>query len=371
MSAPQPTSARSNTRRTVFVTGASGVIGAALLPELLPDFDVIGLVRTGTLNSEQSVAVRGDLTAPRLGLTQRDYDDLVARTDVVVHSAGLVDWGADPAHYEVINVGGTERILELAVAAGAPVHHVSTAFVQSMDDAAPVTLAEDNPIYHYVRSKIAADELFAASGVPHSVVRPSNLLGDSRTGEIAHNQFVQRMAIDVCRGRYPFLPARPAARMDMTPQDVCAQSIAAIVCADDLGSEYWLTYGPDALTVADTIALCLEFAQTLGRPVVAPRIVDPDDAEAVERELAKLPDAARMVFPRLLQLSDAMSAGGVFPTSFDVLHQRYGLRVPELSVAFLSGLEYWARSREEARARRRRDVTRRDDGDEPRRSARR
>lgn len=332
-------------RRTVLVTGASGVIGAALLPELVEDFHVAGFVHSGTLETAGAETVRGDLTQPKLGLGDHEYRELAARTDVIVHSAGLVDWGAQPERYAAINVGGTERLLEFVALAGCPVHHVSTAFVQSLSEAAPVPLGPSNLIYHYVTSKIESDRLFADSGVPHSVYRPSNLLGDSRTGRIRRNQFVQQMAVDVCRGRYPFLPARPAARMDMSPQDVCARSIAAAVETNDLGSEYWLTYGPDALTVPDAIRLCLDFAERIGRPVRGPNLVDPDDEEGIEAELSQLPGPARSVYPRLLELSDAMSAGGVFPTSLPELEERYSVPVPELGAAFVRGLEFWATKR--------------------------
>jgi hypothetical protein len=50
-------------------------------------------------------------------------------------------------------------------AVDAPTHHVSTAFVQSLSEKAPVALADDNPVYNDVRSKIASDELFVRSGV--------------------------------------------------------------------------------------------------------------------------------------------------------------------------------------------------------------
>jgi thioester reductase-like protein len=306
---------------------------------------VIGLVHSGTLANERAEAVRADVTAERLGLPEREYRELAARADVIVHSAGLVDFGLPEERYQRINVVGSQRLIEFALAAEAPVHHVSTAFVQAFAHDAPVELKPPNAVYAYVASKIESDRLFAESGLPYTVYRPPNLVGDSRTGAISRKQFATQIASDVLRGRFPFLPARPGVRLDMVPQDVCGRAIAAAVAADDIGSEYWLTYGPDAMSVRELIDLCVGFAESIGHPVDPPRLVDPDRPEEAEEELVKLPSAARVFYQRLVELSDAMSAGGQFPTSLPLLEERYGLPIPDLRDAVRRGLEYVARSK--------------------------
>jgi thioester reductase-like protein len=331
-------------RRTVLVTGASGVIGGALLDEL-GGYDVIGMAHSGKLPREDAETLRGDVTQPRFGLSQASFRELAARVDVIVHSAGLVTFGLPEERYRDINVHGTEHLLELAHAAGAPVHHVGTAFVQSFSPDAPIKLDRSNAVWGYVASKIESDRLFAESGLPHSVFRPPNLIGDSRTGIMSRKQFVTQIASDSLRGRFPFLPARPGSRFDMVPQDLCATCIAAVLNADDFGSEWWLAYGESCLTVEELMEEIGRFGERIGLKATLPRLIDPDDEEAIEAELDKLPPVGRVMYARLLELTDAMTAGGVFPSSLELLTERYGVAVPDLRDAIAAQLEHLGKSK--------------------------
>ncbi|HEX8647173.1 MAG TPA: SDR family oxidoreductase [Thermoleophilaceae bacterium] len=338
------TASTGSDRRTVLVTGASGVIGGALLQEL-DGWDVIGLVHSGRLAREDAESVKADVTQPRFGLTEEHFRELAARTDVIVHSAGLVTFGLEEERYRAINVEGTKHLLELAVLADAPVHHVGTAFVKSFSPDARIKLERSNAVWGYVASKVESDRIFAESGVPHTVYRPPNLIGDSRTGEMARDQFVTQISFDALRGRFPFLPARPGERFDMAPQDLCGKAIAACVEADDIGSEYWITYGEKSPTVEELLDVGVQFAAGLGLAAKMPKLVDPDDPEALEAELSKLNKAGRYMYGRLLELTDAMSAGGTFPSSLDLLAERYSVPIPDLREAITRGLEHMAKTK--------------------------
>ncbi len=329
-------------RGTVLVTGASGVVGSSIARELA-DFQVIGLVhRTSASGAIQSV--KGNITQPRLGLSEADYRELCARVDIVVHSAGNVDFTASLASHQAINVVGTQRILELAEDAQAPIHHVSTAYIRALasDCLAPIDSA--NVVYSYVSTKLRAERLVSSSGLPCSIYRPSNLIGDSRTGEIPRKQMVPQMASGLLRGQYPVLPSRPGALLDLVPADVCGQAIAAAARAGDIGSEYWLSYGSASPSIGEIVELCREFAGSIGQKMSIPQIVDPDDEEAVREALARLPRTrrpfVRMILPRFISLAYAMAGVGVVPSSLDALTERYGLVLPDLREALMRGLSY-------------------------------
>ena len=51
------------------------------------------------------------------------------------------------------------------------------------------------------------------------------------------------------------------------------------------------------------------------------------------------------MYRRLLELSDAMSAGGTFPSSLDALEQRYSIQIPDLREAITRGLENMAKTK--------------------------
>ncbi|MGW5680031.1 SDR family oxidoreductase, partial [Streptomyces sp. NPDC003860] len=112
---------------TVLLTGASGVVGTALLAELT-HCHVIALVhRTPCPGADESVV--GDLTGARFALDPAAYARLAARVDVVVHCAAITSFAAGPAATHRLNEAGTREVLRFTEEAGAVLHHVSTAFV--------------------------------------------------------------------------------------------------------------------------------------------------------------------------------------------------------------------------------------------------
>src|SRR6516165_12577375 len=69
-------------RRTVLLTGASGVVGSALLRRLR-DFDVVCLVHRSPVSGPNVTTVRGDISKPMLGLAGQAYAELAAKIDAV------------------------------------------------------------------------------------------------------------------------------------------------------------------------------------------------------------------------------------------------------------------------------------------------
>ena len=323
---------------TLLLTGASGVVGRALLPRL-HDYDVIALVNQQELEQDGLTVLTSDVTEPRLGLDERTYGDVCRRTDVVVHSAALTDWTAPAERFRRVNVDGTRRVLQMAYDAQAPVYHISTSFITALAPDAPLRLDPGNVILNYVRSKMESEAVVRESGLPCTILRPTNLLGDSRTGEIAATQIVQLVSEYVMRGKLPYFPVRPGVLLDVLPQDLVAETIRAVIAAGDVGSEYWLTMGPEALGVEEALLLCVDFTARIGRPIAMPTLIPADAAEPPD-----LQPMQRAFFGQLVQFVDGMAACGVFPTSMPELTARFSLPRADLAAAYVRGLEYWARS---------------------------
>ena len=75
-------------RRTVLLTGASGVVGRALL-QRLRDVDVICLVHRSPVSGPNVTTVLGDIARPMLGLADQAYRELAAKADAVNHCAAV------------------------------------------------------------------------------------------------------------------------------------------------------------------------------------------------------------------------------------------------------------------------------------------
>ncbi|HEX8065410.1 MAG TPA: SDR family oxidoreductase [Thermoleophilaceae bacterium] len=328
---------------TVLLTGASGVVGRAVAEEL-SGHRVIGTVHADADVPVLDEVLRCDLAEERLGLDAERWDRLAGEVDAIVHSGALTQWGQPRELYERVNVGGTRRVIELAQAAGAPVHYVGTCFVKALMDHSYDEMSEDNVVRPYVWSKLESERLLAESGVPFNVFRPTNLVGHSETGASSRPQIVQAMSDWICRGKAPYFPAHPGNLVDVVPLDVLAVAVARAVEMEDLGHEHWVTYGAEAMTVEEALDVVVEHAARLGRDIERARVVDP--REPLPIPLEEVPATSRSFVKVLIDVSETTHlSGGVLPSSLPELRERYG--VPEASdaEAYRRSLEYWAAER--------------------------
>jgi nucleoside-diphosphate-sugar epimerase len=308
-------------RKHILVTGATGVVGSALIPRLA-QHDVIALTHRTPLDGEH---VRGDLTRPFLGLDEHTYGRLAERIDVVVHAAAMTDFSAGERATADLNVAGTRRVLEFAAAARARLVYVSTAFVARTGftrtarggDSGEAAASPDA----YLDSKRRAEQLVAASGTPAAVARPSVVIGDSRTGEIAKFQGLHGLLKALLKNRLPLVPLDPDARVDVVPADVVGDALVALVDAGVPMGEYWLTSGPAAPTARALVEQCLSVAAELGISVVGPRFVSVDMVDRLLRPvfIDPLPPHARRKFDDLMAMTALFCDAEPFPTSLGAI----------------------------------------------------
>ncbi|WP_236791065.1 SDR family oxidoreductase [Amycolatopsis sp. GM8] len=340
-------------KRTILLTGASGVVGAALLPRLARH-RVICLVHRN--KPEAAEIVLGDLTIPGLGLDSCTYRNLAREVDVVVHCAATTDFsaGADPTRE--LNVTGTARLLEFAADAGATLHYVSSAFVaRSEASRADIGDGTADP-RDYLASKRAAEQLVRDSGIPGTILRPSVVIGDSATGAIAKFQALYLLAAAIVRKTLPLLPLRPDDRVDLVPQDVLADAVAAVVKHDVRGAEHWITAGEAALTAGRVVELIVAAGDRAGLDVRAPRLVDPEMVDRLVRPafLEHLPPVTRRRFEDMLAMTALVAGATAFPATLAEIPGCRPIETPVLACAFdrsighLIGAMGWGRSGESA-----------------------
>ncbi|MEV6500341.1 SDR family oxidoreductase [Streptomyces prunicolor] len=305
--------------QTVLLTGASGVLGTALLP-YLSHHRVIALTHRRPLSSGAEV-LAGDVTRPRLGLDVASYRRLCARTDAVVHAAGMVAFGSGRASMHAVNVEGAGRVARFAADAGVPMIHVSTAYVARYREilAAGGNRAEraGNSPADYVASKTAGEEAVAAAGGKVTVVRPSIIIGDSVTGEIAEPQGLHIFAQQVLRNRLPFVPSDPASYVDFVPQDVVARAIVSLLDDGAHPAEHWLSGGAHALTCDRLVQVIVEEAAEAGIAVRPLRVLAPDVVERLVRPafFDVVPEWAQTRLDRLLDMSSVLFNEKPLPSS--------------------------------------------------------
>lgn len=324
--------------RTVLLTGASGVVGRSILREPT-GLRILSATHSAPVPEATGPVVRLDLTAERFGLDEESYAALAAEVDVVIHSAGLTEWGLPAEAYEPVNVEGTRRVVEFAERAGAPVHFMSTAFVAALMDGAPVPLSDANICRNYISSKLRAERLLRDSGIPYTVFRPTNLIGDAATGWTSQGQIVQLMSDWICRGRAPLLPAHEGIRMDFVPQDLLSKAVLRAIELGDTSGEFWVTFGAEAMDMAASLQVLVKHAANQGRTLEPPPVVDPEALTAAD--LAAMRPMVRSYVSVLRDVSEVTRcSGGVLPSSMPELRERYGVPRVDDAAAYLRTLEY-------------------------------
>ncbi|MBD0421451.1 SDR family oxidoreductase [Streptomyces sp. TRM S81-3] len=331
-------------RPTLFLTGGSGVLGQALIDELAPDFDLLCLRRARPLDDPRVSEIEGDLLAPRLGLSRREWYELALRVDVVLHSAAQTNWRTPPEEILRTNTLGTETVLDLAARADAPLYLVSTAFVANRPT------DEDRERFPgaaaYLNSKIRAEQLLRDAGLPGAIVRPSVVMGDSVNGRIAGEQGLTKTIGSMVLGQVPVLPGAPEARIDMVPQDYVSQAVGDLIRGGVGSGEYWLTAGKEAVELREFADVCADVAVRHGLPrPERPRLIP---VEAVHRLLlpmlegTSLPGALRRRLQHYAELLLVFQRELPFDTSLGDPDCGTRLTHADIRSALVRNAEKWA-----------------------------
>jgi len=199
---------------SIFLTGATGFIGAYLLYELLQKAkaNIYCLVRCNDYEdgmqrlkqqlqfyalwhesfSSRIIPIKGDLTKPLLGLSELQFNELAARIDVIYHSGAQVNAARPYSVLKLPNVLGTQEVLRLAsLTQTKPVHFISTIAVFFSQTHCQTNIKEtDSPDGNtlkggYRQSKWVAEQLVITAqerGLPTSIYRAGRIWGHSQTG---------------------------------------------------------------------------------------------------------------------------------------------------------------------------------------------
>lgn len=186
--------------RLHLVTGYPGLLGKQLVDRLLASGERLALLvqppsaaaARAALQGRPGVEVlEGDLTHIHLGLSGAEWRSLSSRLTTAWHLGAKTRLGTEDLLLRRVNVEGTRQLLELAAQAPGLERfvHFSTAFVSGtrtgtvLEDELEAGQKFHNP---YEATKYQAELLVrrAAGALPVTVLRPSLVIGDSRTGEI-------------------------------------------------------------------------------------------------------------------------------------------------------------------------------------------
>jgi thioester reductase-like protein len=259
---------------SILVTGTTGLIGGEVLARLLSEDvkQIWALIRptrhqsalerlqgrlaettAGTVTSPIVVpghvsALEGDITQPRWGLNDADYQDIVNHVDIIIHNAADTSF-APNRRPEDTNITSVQRLIELArscrkaplivyMSTASNVGEVHNACLSEEDGCRP----GNDHFNSYTQSKAVGEQLLRDSGLPILALRPTIVLSAGLTNQRFASQIL--WCLPVTR-LFRALPLDVHARVDLVDVGFVADATIALLKKTNRGYDcYHLSAGP-------------------------------------------------------------------------------------------------------------------------------
>lgn len=259
-----------NLKNNIFITGATGVLGANLMRILLEETDssltlliraanpdeaerrVINLLKVICPKDSDHKLLRrikilpGGVEYKNFGLTENIISSASERISEIYHCAAVTDFRIPLEKARRINLEGTRNVLNFSgkCARLRKINYISTSFILGNKD---YMLTENDLNLHqrfnnsYEQSKYEAEKLineYRENGMNISVYRPSIIVGDYATGQIFNfNLFYETLRL-FSSGLFETVPVDLRVEYNLVPCDIAARAIYILATNGKEGKTY-------------------------------------------------------------------------------------------------------------------------------------
>ncbi|KAF6827783.1 male sterility protein [Colletotrichum plurivorum] len=288
----QASDSRTTAGEVVYLTGASGSLGNALLEVLvqLPTVKTVYCAVRGTdpqarvvsslksrgypehiLSSDKIRAVSYDMADPKLGLDEQRYERLAGEVTVVMHNAWKLDFNQPVQQFEDDCLRGTMNLMSFCHKGASKKFTFMSSVAAAMGSANGTVIPElplgpdpSNALpTGYAQSKFIVEQVAqhyaSALGVSTRILRVGQLCGHSRLGTWNHTEMWPIMMM----AGLNHLSAMPVLHttVDWLPVDVCADTIRDVVFSPAADVSYDVTNLTNPGTTSwEEMLSCLEEA---------------------------------------------------------------------------------------------------------------
>ena len=356
-----------------FVTGGTGFIGRYLIDNLVKRKGTIHvLVRKDSLKKFQAmakkqgwdpkrvVAVTGDMTAPKCGLTATQVRNLAGKVQHFFHLAAIYDLTATAQAQRVANIDGTQNALDLAAALKVKCfHHTSSIAAAGLypgvfrEDMFEEAEGLEDP---YLRTKHESEGLVRAEKrVKWRIYRPGMVVGHSQTGvmdKIDGPYYFFTFLKKLREMLPPWMPTLglEGGRVNIVPVDFVADAMDHIAHKPKLDGHCFHLTDPEPMRVGEVL-------NTFARAGHAPEMTMRIDARmfafvpgGIRMAVGNLPPVRRFVgmLLRDFKIPKEVLKFITYPTRFDNRETERalkgsGIQVPKLDDYAWRLWDYWER----------------------------
>ena len=362
-----------------FVTGGTGFLGRFLIGNLLKRKGMIHvLVRKESAKKfaalskkmgwdpKRVVAVAGDMTAPKCGLTAAQIRTLSAKKiQHFFHLAAIYDLTASAESQRAANIDGTQHALDLAAAlkvgpaSGLVFHHTSSIAAAGMypgvfrEDMFDEAEGLDDP---YLRTKHDSEGLVRdETRIKWRIYRPGMVVGHSQTGEMDKIDGPYYFFTFLKKLREMLPPWMPTlglegGRINVVPVDFVVDAMDHIAHKPKLDGHTFHLTDPEPMRVGEVL-------NTFARAGHAPQMTMRIDARmfafvpgGIRMAVGNLPPVKRFIgmLLRDFQIPKQVLKFITYPTRFDNREAERalkgsGIKVPALDSYAWRLWDYWER----------------------------